>query len=227
MTHKTAILIFANSAQHEATQKPFQSSEVLFAALNVQTLETVKKTELPYFLSSEDNQIGSNFGERFTNAIQSVYDKGYTSVITIGNDTPHLQAKHILKAKKQLQLNDIVLGPSTDGGFYLMGLKKTHFNTSTFLKLPWQTRYLHQSISKLIASKSLAISYLEPLSDIDSTADIKTVIERFRSLSKVIKHLLLHYISVEKTTITSLIISIETSIHKGLFNKGSPILLHY
>ena len=48
MNNKTVILIFANSAQFEAVQKPFQSSDILFDALNVQTITIVKKTGQPY-----------------------------------------------------------------------------------------------------------------------------------------------------------------------------------
>ncbi|MFD2916471.1 TIGR04282 family arsenosugar biosynthesis glycosyltransferase [Psychroserpens luteus] len=224
--NKTAILIFANSAEFEATQKPFQSSEALFDALNRHTVEIVEKSGLPYFLSSEKNQIGSSFGERFTNAIQSVYNKGYENVVTIGNDTPHLQTNHILKAVHQLQQNDIVLGPSKDGGFYLMGLKKSHFNVETFLKLPWQTSALSRNISRLTSSQNINLSYLETLSDIDTILDAKTIIDSFRSISKYIKQLLQQYISVEKKIISSLFSSIETSTQTLLFNKGSPLFIH-
>nr|WP_321226942.1 DUF2064 domain-containing protein [uncultured Psychroserpens sp.] len=224
--NKTAILIFANSAKFEATQKPFQSSEALFNALNRHTVKIVEKSGLPYFLSSEKNQIGSSFGERFTNAIQSVYDKGYENVVTIGNDTPHLQTNHILKAVHQLQQNDIVLGPSKDGGFYLMGLKKSHFNVETFLKLPWQTSALSRNISRLTSSQNINLSYLETLSDIDTISDAKTIIDSFRSISKYIKQLLQQYISVEKKIISSLFSSIETSTQTLLFNKGSPLFIH-
>lgn len=224
--NKTAILIFANSAKFEATQKPFQSSEALFHALNMHTVKIVEKSGLPYFLSSEKNQIGSSFGERFTNAIQSVYDKGYENVVTIGNDTPHLQTNHILKAVHQLQQNDIVLGPSKDGGFYLMGLKKSHFNVETFLKLPWQTSALSRNISRLTSSQNINLSYLETLSDIDTISDVKTIIDSFRSISKYIKQLLQQYISVEKKIISSLFSSIETSTQTLLFNKGSPLFIH-
>ena len=222
MNKKTAILIFAKSAEFEAIQKPFQSSEVLFDALNAQTLKIVEKTGLPYFLSSEKNQIGSTFGERFTNAIQSVYDKGYEAIITIGNDTPHLQTHHILKAVDQLELNNIVLGPSKDGGFYLMGLKSSHFNSETFLKLPWQTSHLHRSISKLVASNHITLSYLELLSDIDTISDVKAIIDSFRSISKDIKQLLQEYISVEKKINHTTLNLISILNQNNLFNKGSP-----
>ena len=153
-----------------------------------------------------------------------VYSKGFETVITIGNDTPHLQSQHLLNAVHQLEQNDFVLGPSTDGGFYLMGLKQSHFNTETFLKLPWQTSELNRSISRLAATKNIQISYLEALCDIDTVSDIKTVFDSFKTLSKQIKQLLQYYISIE-TKIYSTIphLSSVFSINRH-FNKGPPAI---
>ena len=136
-TDKTAILIFANSAQKEAVLKPFKSSKALYHLLNTKTIATAKKTGLPFFHYSESEQVGYSFGERFTNAITSVFNKGFENIIVIGNDTPHLTKKHLLKAEENLKQQHCVLGPSKDGGFYSMGLRKSHFNIGSFLKLPW------------------------------------------------------------------------------------------
>ncbi|WP_298900499.1 DUF2064 domain-containing protein [uncultured Psychroserpens sp.] len=222
MNTKTAILIFANTAEFEAVKKPFQSSETLFDALNAQTLKIVQRSGLPYFHSSEKNQVGSTFGERFTNAIESVYKKGFDAVITIGNDTPYLQTNHIFQAVHALEQNDIVLGPSKDGGFYLMGLKQSHYNTETFLKLPWQTSRLHRSISRLVLLQDIQLSYLEALSDIDTVSDIKAVIDNFRAISVWIKQLLNTYISVEKKIYNTSIHFISILSRDTYFNKGSP-----
>lgn len=225
MKNKIAILIFAHSADFEAVQKPFKSSAVLFDALNTKTLRVVEKSGLPYFHSSEKNQIGSTFGERFTNAIQSVYNKGFDTVITIGNDTPHLQTKHLLKAKSQLQQNNIVLGPAKDGGFYLMGLKKSFFNIETFLNLPWQTSQLRYCISKLIQLKGIGVSYLETLSDIDTISDVTNITNSFRNISKYLKQLLQAIISIEKKTNYTLFNLTSIYNQNTHFNKGSPVLL--
>jgi len=218
--NKTAILIFANSAKKDAVLKPFKSSEKLFSALNKETLKTVKNTGLPYFTFSEKQQIGNLFAERFTNAINAIYSKGYETVITVGNDTPHLQTNHILKAAKRLQTQYVVLGPSTDGGFYLMGLKKAHFNTEIFLKLSWQTTHLHSSFSIVFAS--IQISYLEVLNDIDTNTDIKLVVNTFRSISHIIKQLLLQILNTTKKAFRYFIVFIEKITQTLHFNKGSP-----
>jgi len=222
---KTAILIFANSAEKEIISKSF-SDKSLFETLNTQTLNIAKKTGLAYFLFSEKQQIGNSFGERFTNAIQSVYDKGFDTVITIGNDTPHLTSKHILKTVEKLKQHTVVLGPSTDGGFYLMGLNKSQFKKELFLKLPWQTSKLSRSITKLTSSNKLAISYLEVLTDIDTASDIKLVIDSYKTLSKAIYRLLLQSLSIVKKVISYHCINLENFILNPQFNKGSPAYLH-
>jgi len=223
LINQTAILIFANSAQKEVERKSFLSMDV-FSALNSQIIKTVKKTRLPYFHFSEEEQIGDNFGERFSNAIESIFDKGFTNVITIGNDTPHLKASHLLETSKKLQKNDLVLGPSKNGGFYLMGIKKSHFNKETFLKLPWQTAKLHKSISKITSSKKLIVSFLEILKDINIKEDIKAILNSFRAISISLLHLLQQLIFTTKTISTPVKIDISKISFSQNFNKGSPFI---
>ena len=101
--HKTAILVFANSSQEEISHKAIPKSGLLFDMLTQRTLKTVKKTKLPYFHLTEEHQVGDSFGERFTNAIQMVFTKGFEQIITIGNDTPQLRVSHILDASGHLE----------------------------------------------------------------------------------------------------------------------------
>lgn len=222
MSIKTAILIFANSAKKDAKLKSFKS-EALFNVLTAKTIKIADRTGLTYFHITEAEQFGVSFGSRFTNAIQNIFKKGFDQVITIGNDSPHLKASHITKAANLLVKNDIVLGPSKDGGFYLMGIKKSHFDTKIFQKLPWQTSELNQSISQLAVLQNIKLSYLEILQDIDTVSDAKHIIDSFKMLSKQIKLLLQDYISIEKKTSNSTIILLSTFSQKRLFNKGSPL----
>jgi len=225
MNNQTAILIFANSAEKELMSKSHSSAD-FFELLNTETVKTVKKTGLPYFHYSEKEQTGNTFGERFTNAIAAIYNKGFKQVITLGNDIPHLTANHILKAKDKLTNSDLVLGPSTDGGFYLMGFKKTHFNKTKIQNLPWQTKQLRHCLNAELQQQHIKTTYLETLSDIDDASDIELILESFKPLDFKIKKLLL------KLRKTIQIYSSFTdgfhgkTIFKKHYNKGSPILLH-
>ncbi|GAB7256989.1 TIGR04282 family arsenosugar biosynthesis glycosyltransferase [Polaribacter sp. OB-PA-B3] len=226
MNQKTALLIFANSAAKEVERKEFLSTEI-FSALNKQTLKKAKKSKLPYFVVSEKEQIGISFGERFTNAIDSIFKKGFDNVITIGNDTPHLKTKHLLEANTSLANKQLVIGPSKDGGFYLMGIKKAHFNKEIFLKLPWQTNKLQASIDTISTIKKEQISFLELLIDLDNLEDVKTILESFKTLSLDVFKLLKKTIIAIKPIVFSNFSFHQTSSFTKNYNKGSPLFFAY
>lgn len=221
----TAILIFANSALIEAERKPFNSAETLFKTLNTEVESKAKNAGFPYFIISEDKQIGDSFGERFTNAIQTIFNKGFVNIITVGNDTPHLKTAHINETIAKLQTNNLVIGPSQDGGFYLMGISKHVFNAEAFKKLPWQTSTLTKTFLNLASKKNIAFTTLERLYDIDDLQDIKDIINNFRSLSKALTTLLLNSIITKEKTICFTHLSFNSLSLSSYFNKGSPQLV--
>ena len=189
MKQQTAILIFARTASAEMQHKAIYGSNPLFDALNAHTLNTVTKTGIPYFVSDETRQEGNTFGQRFVHAISQVFAAGYERVIVIGNDTPHLHTAHIVKAATALNNQSLVLGPSTDGGFYLLGLNRTAFNQDMLLSLPWQSQQL---TTTLLSQHKISgdIALLPQLADIDSWEDIRTIRKFLFTLSrKANKHL--------------------------------------
>ena len=220
---KTAIVIFAHSAEYEATLKPFQHSKEVFESLNQRTLDLVKKTHLPYFVFTEKEQVGTTFGERFTNALTSVYNLNFDSLIVIGNDTPDLTLSQLAKAKTKLAKNEIVLGSSIDGGFYLLGIKKEHFNPELFLKLPWQSQKLNASLSKLFKVTTTKVFYLKKLIDIDSIDDIKKLINNFRKVYDDLFKVLLLFIKLNKRILFSFSKNTLLLFQSKTYNKGSPI----
>ena len=222
---KTAVLIFANSSHEEARHKSIAFDGKLFDALTTKTLNTVIKSQLPYFHFSEKQQIGSSFGERFSNAIQAVFEKGYEHIITIGNDSPQLKVSHILEAHRQLLCKKFVLGPSTDGGFYLMGLAKSQFNASAFKNLAWQTSRLSQELQNLIAKQTGAIILLESLFDIDTVEDVKALVSFAYQLPERLLVLLLLLLDLQKENSNASSIYYSSNCFTTLRNKGSPILL--
>ncbi len=222
---KTAILIFANSSKEEMKHKAIAKDSVLFKKLNQKTLCTVKKAKLPYFVFTEEEQIGHNFGERFTNAIQDIYAMGFDNVITIGNDSPQLTANHLLESAQQLQNNNFVLGPSRDGGFYLMGLHKSHFDKSSFLKLPWQTRELSHCISQIIENKNTEVVLLQTLFDIDDTSDLKKIVNLYHKIGSNLLRIITIILSTQSKDWNPINKQYFTIITARLFNKGSPQLI--
>lgn len=225
MNRQTAVLIFANSSQGESKFKSFAKGDAFVDELNENTLQTVKKSKLPYFLFTEKEQIGESFGERFSNAIQAVFEKGFDSVITVGNDTPQLQKHHILQAANEIGKNKFVVGPSIDGGFYLMGLSKKQFSEISFLELPWQTKSLERIISSQIVATKTEVFKLDTLLDVDSTSDLKALFKLSQFISKKLLSILSSLLSAKLSISLASKLFIDKWERKHYFNKGSPEFL--
>ncbi len=69
-------------------------------------------------------QKGADLGEKMYRAIRKVLDLGYSSVVLTGADLPAMTAEHLKSGFAALEENDIVIGPTSDGGYYLIGMKK-------------------------------------------------------------------------------------------------------
>lgn len=221
----TCVLIFALSSQKEALRKGIVNGAGLFNELTRLTVMNVQKTKLPYVHYTENLQKGDSFSERFINAIQSVFDAGYENIITIGNDTPHLKTKHILKANGQLLAGKSVLGPSADGGFYLMGLHKKDFKPADFKQLPWHGRQLLHEVTRLLSSDQESPEFLERLYDLDHISQIKLILNRTKALPPRLVVLLLTLTASLFSNYGLLTKTFDSQRIIPLFNKGSPFVL--
>ncbi|MEO1713519.1 MAG: DUF2064 domain-containing protein, partial [Bacteroidota bacterium] len=131
------------------------------------TVRIAEATELPILLINERRQVGKTFGQRICHAIEQVFDRGFERVIVLGNDTPKLEAATITHVANLLERQSMVLGPSPDGGLYLIGLNRDHFKRAIWEQFSWETNQLQLDFQNLDQS----LQWLERLSDIDSAAD--------------------------------------------------------
>jgi rSAM/selenodomain-associated transferase 1 len=94
-------------------------------------------------------QRGGPFGERLTFATEDLFRLGFASACLIDSDSPTVPQKAFAQAVELLRQNEdaVVLGPSDDGGYYLIGLKKLH--RSLFEGIDWSTEHvLEQTIAR-------------------------------------------------------------------------------
>lgn len=222
-TNTTAILIFANSAGIDAARKGIPKSGPLFKALNAEIVRKVEKTGLPYFIYSEELQIGSDFGARFTTAIQSLFSKGFDSIISVGNDTPNLSVATLMQSYKNLVQGKTVIGPSIDGGVYLLGIHKNRFDPVRFRQLPWQKHNLFQETARFFLRKGM-LHQLPRLSDIDGIDDIQAVIDCRESVSLDLFRILLLILRKRSMGKAHRINTFTSQSIERPFNKGSPSL---
>jgi rSAM/selenodomain-associated transferase 1 len=116
------------------------------------------------------DQKGSDLGARMQNAFFKVFANNSGKAIIIGTDIPDLNHNILSDAFELLDNNDIVLGPSVDGGYYLLGMNRLH--NSLFEGIEFSTAtVLSETISK-IDKLGLTFSMLPKLQDIDIEDDL-------------------------------------------------------
>ncbi len=197
-------------------------NEPLMDVLNLKTLRTVQKSGLDYIHINENEQEGTGFGARFSNAIQHVFKKGYDQVICIGNDSPQLEVSHLHRTAISLDGGIAMNGPSLDGGFYLMGIHKIHFDSDRFEKLPWQTSELASSYLSILQDRGIANSSLEHLADLDSQKDIDLFLkgkDQRTQLAQLIISTLSHIVN----SYTYQVKETQSVSFQLPLNKGSPL----
>ena len=118
----------------------------------------------------KDEQFGEDLGWRMNNAITSSFDEGAERVVLIGSDCYDLSAEIIQSGFDALASKDVVIGPAKDGGYYLIGMKRT--NTSIFEDKEWGSSNV--LLDNLLTIKELGLSYelLETLNDVDTADDL-------------------------------------------------------
>ena len=118
-------------------------------------------------------QRGLDLGERLTFALEDLLEIGFSSVCLIGSDSPTVPASTYAAAVKILSQPDdcAVLGPSDDGGYYLIGLKKNH--SRMFQEIDWSTRSVCEQTLKRAAEIGLPIRLLPAGYDVDDLVTLR------------------------------------------------------
>ncbi|MEM9411770.1 MAG: TIGR04282 family arsenosugar biosynthesis glycosyltransferase [Planctomycetota bacterium] len=100
-------------------------------------------------------------------------------VILIGSDTPHLPIEFVDQAVSVLDSNDLVVGPSPDGGYYLIGMSR--FCRSVFDEIAWSTPSVLLETKKRIKAASISCGWLPSLRDVDELDDLEQMLNRLQA----------------------------------------------
>jgi len=170
--------------------------QTLYRNFVLDLLETLKKSKWPiiiYFHPPESGaavskwlgknytyapQKGVDLGERMKNAFADVFADGFSKAILIGSDLPDLQNNILDMAFNALNVNDIVIGPSTDGGYYLIGFRNKSFLPEVFKGISWSTDTVLKDTLKILKEKNYRAHFLPELRDVDTIEDLKALYER-------------------------------------------------
>lgn len=189
------ILLFAkapvlgNVKTRLATDIGDERALILYKAFLLDVLQAVKETRLPFMIfftpeTEKDELIsflgkdyhykpqeGKDLGERIANAFKYVFKKGVDKAILIGSDTVDITSEALVASFEILEKNDAVVGPTIDGGFYLIGFKKEAFKSRYFENIEWSSNTTFLNLMNNLRD----IRYLDLLDekmDIDTVGDL-------------------------------------------------------
>jgi len=118
-------------------------------------------------------QVPGDLGQRMEAAFHRAFREGCGRVVLFGTDVPGLSAPVLDRAMDRLRDRDVVLGPSTDGGYWLIGLKRPG---DLFRDVPWGSGDVLARTLRRIEALGLSQALLDPLTDVDTMEEVKTLL---------------------------------------------------
>ena len=115
-------------------------------------------------------QEGKSLGERLAHAFGTAFGRGCRQVVLIGSDSPTLPPAYIEQAFAALQEADVVVGPATDGGYYLIGLSRPCLKL--FDDVAWSTDQVFERTVQIAQSQGFRLRVLPTHYDVDTVDDL-------------------------------------------------------
>lgn len=126
-----------------------------------------------------------DLGKRMEHAFREAFTRNYAYVMMIGSDLPTISSDMIQSARHGLREHDVVIGPSKDGGYYLIGLKKPA--PELFTNIPWSTHQVTNRTREKANELGLSFTLLSQQQDLDTIDDLQFYIkESPHSLKKTV-----------------------------------------
>ncbi|MFN0119118.1 MAG: TIGR04282 family arsenosugar biosynthesis glycosyltransferase [Blastocatellia bacterium] len=127
-------------------------------------------------------QRGENLGERIRNCFSDLFARGYENVIILGADSPSLPGEYVLDAFDELDAEGrVIIGPSRDGGYYLIGARRDH--PALFTEIPWSTDAVLAETQKRANAAGLEIVLLPEWYDVDTPEELELLRAELRQNS--------------------------------------------
>ncbi len=123
-------------------------------------------------------QQGNDLGEKMKNAFLATFTEGFEKVLIIGSDSPDLKDEIFSSAFQSLDEKDAVIGPTFDGGYYLIGFKKEKFLADIFTGIEWSTETVFQKTKAIFNRYNYHVNLLQKWQDVDTYTDLKALYER-------------------------------------------------
>lgn len=120
-----------------------------------------------------ERQCHGDLGQRMQEAFATAFRRGASKALAIGADVPGLTTEILRDAVCALDSSDVVLGPATDGGYYLIGFRQPR--PMLFRDIAWGSDQVLPQTRKALAASGLSFHELPALSDVDRPEDLDCV----------------------------------------------------
>ncbi len=202
---RSGVIIFAKDFQTSDVKTRLAATTSTDFAINfyknslIDTVNSVKDSGFPYFIFSypdifsfkaEDGsaiiksaykQAGYDLGEKMFNAFDLIFQHNFDCAIIIGSDTPQINGKIVTESLNSLSVYDTVLGPASDGGYYLIGFRRGALILDIFKNIEWSTPEVFKHTVKKIDENGLSTNFVEELRDIDTIEDLRNFYQIYNS----------------------------------------------
>ena len=184
---RRAIVLFTGDPRREEMQKSLPAR--FLSALHGELIETIRRTpDVSLVIASEsagrfhlaygDRQasvVSDLLGEKIDCAYRFAFELGFDSVVLLAGDVAGVELDVIDRAFATLEGTDerSVLGPSRDGGFYLLGLNRVAASRAAidWNSIPWFTASSSEALASVVRALGWQLSFVRQIDDIDSFSD--------------------------------------------------------
>ncbi len=181
MPGRRCVLVFTRAASREAAAKRMPAARTLFACAQARALAVAAASGAHVVVSTPERptsapagarviaQRGGTFAERLAGALSDARRLGYEQIVVVPGDVPGLRPRHLRAAFAGLRSCRTVLGPSPDGGVYLLGVRGDF--ARVLAGVPWCTP---RAFAVLRANVGHA-AILPALADVDGHAHLRAL----------------------------------------------------
>ena len=228
VSRNRCVFLFSRSPRHEAWAKglPQAAELVAFSARRVAEACARLGVDLVWIGDTAPveglqalPQRGATFAERLWNAFADVRALGYRDVVAVPTDVPELSRTELGAAFDGLATCDVVVGPSPDGGVYLLATRENVEDRLSAVR--WLTSSVFADLCREARASGLGLAALPPLADVDSLRDLSALARG--TTDPVVTEVLRRLLAGEKVQARHAVVPVGASRRRRAVSRGPPL----
>lgn len=172
---RRCVLLFARSASAEGAAKGIPRAEKLFEEVRCRIADAARRLGVDLVVADAARQHGDTFGERLANAFAGARESGYGEIVAVPGDVPSLAVEDLAAAFTAVASGSLAVGPSPDGGIYLLGTSSDPSPLLTSVR--WLTGHVAADLLRATRAAGLPLAVLRTLTDVDGRRSLIALLD--------------------------------------------------